>query len=171
MKPCEQTTKTDGLEENFQREGKSPLVSVITPSYNSGSYIRDTIESVIQQGSFNLEHIIIDGGSDDDTVSILGEYRHLKWRSEKDEGQSDALNKGFSISRGEIIGWLNADDIYAPGAIQVAVETFATNPKVDFVCGDIGIIDASGTRVGTSRGEEFNVEKLLYANTIKIDIS
>jgi glycosyltransferase involved in cell wall biosynthesis len=92
-----------------------PLFSIITPSYNQGKYIKKTIQSVLDQGYDNTEHIVIDGGSTDDTVCILKSYTHLTWISEKDRGQSDALNKGFSAAKGDFIGWINSDDWYAPG--------------------------------------------------------
>jgi glycosyltransferase involved in cell wall biosynthesis len=89
-----------------------PKISIITPSYNQGKYIEDNIQSVLNQNYINFEHIIIDGGSTDNTVEILKKYPHLKWVSESDEGQSDALNKGLAMSTGEIIGWINSDDYY-----------------------------------------------------------
>lgn len=158
---------TNDLEVGFSGDGDLPLVSIVTPSYNAGAYIRNTIESVLQQNYPKLEHIVMDGGSDDGTVDILREYPHLKWRSEKDTGQSDALNKGFNEVGGEIVGWLNADDVYAPNAVDIAVKTLTATPKVDFVCSDLGIIDESGARVGTSRGADFNLERLLSDNMIK----
>lgn len=88
------------------------MISIVTVSFNQGHFIRKNIESVLAQNYPNFEHIIIDGGSTDDTVEILRSYPHLKWTSEKDRGQSDGLNKGFSKASGEIIGWLNSDDWY-----------------------------------------------------------
>ena len=96
-----------------------PLVSIITPSYNQGRFIRQTIESVLNQKYPNIEYIIVDGGSSDNTLEIIKEYEgKIKWISEKDNGQSDAINKGFSMANGEIIAWLNSDDIYLEDAIQ-----------------------------------------------------
>ena len=92
-----------------------PKISVITVSFNQGEFIRQNIESVLAQNYPNFEHLIIDGGSTDSTLSVLQEYKHLKWTSEPDRGQSDALNKGFGRAAGEIIAWLNSDDWYAPG--------------------------------------------------------
>jgi glycosyltransferase involved in cell wall biosynthesis len=84
-----------------------PFISVVTPSLNQGMYIEENIKSVLNQKYPNFEHIIIDGGSTDGTIDILKEYRHLIWISEKDRGQSEAINKGFRKAKGDIIGWLN----------------------------------------------------------------
>lgn len=104
-----------------------PKISIITPSYNQGHFIEDAIKSVLYQGYPSFEHIIIDGGSDDNTLDILRKYPHLKWISEKDEGQSDALNKGFMMSSGAIIGWLNADDFYLENVFNSVVTNFESN--------------------------------------------
>lgn len=90
-----------------------PMISIITPSYNQAAYIEQTIESVLNQDCAQVEHIVIDGGSTDGTVDILKRYPHLIWRSEKDRGQADALNKGLALAKGGIIGWINSDDYYA----------------------------------------------------------
>ena len=96
-----------------------PKISIITPSFNQGRYIEQTIRSVIEQDYPNLEYIIIDGGSTDETVDIIKKYqdRIAFWVSEADSGQSDAINKGFLKSSGEIINWLNSDDYMAPGTL------------------------------------------------------
>lgn len=98
-----------------------PLVSIVTPSLNQGRFIRDAIQSVADQDYPNIEHIVVDGGSTDQTIELLRSHPHLRWISEPDRGQADAINKGFRMAGGAILGWLNADDLYLPGAVRAAV--------------------------------------------------
>jgi glycosyltransferase involved in cell wall biosynthesis len=101
------------------------LVSVVTPSLDQAQYVREAIESVRAQTYAPIEHIVVDGGSTDGTLDILAGYDSLRWVSEPDRGQSHALNKGFSLASGEILGWLNADDAYEPDAVAQAVAAIA----------------------------------------------
>ena len=97
----------------------NPLVTVVTPSYSQGQFIRATIESVLSQDYPHIEYIIMDGGSTDETASVVKDYAsRLTFISEKDRGQSHAINKGFLMARGSILGWLNSDDLYLPGCIR-----------------------------------------------------
>jgi len=114
------------FESMVSEEGSWPKISVITPSYNQGEYIEETIRSVLLQGYPNLEYIIIDGGSTDNTVEIIKKYEPWLsyWVSEKDEGQADAINKGFNIATGEVESYLNSDDLYLPGTLFKVAETF-----------------------------------------------
>src|SRR5262252_7976679 len=99
-----------------------PIVTVVTPSYNQGQYIRATIESVLAQDYPHIEYIVMDGGSTDETASVAKEYSsRLTFVSEKDRGQSHAINKGFQLARGPVVSWLNSDDLYLPGAVCTAV--------------------------------------------------
>jgi len=144
-----------------------PLVSVVTPSYNAMPFIRETIESVLMQDYPRVEHIVIDGGSSDGTRELLQQYPHLVWLSEPDRGQSHALNKGFRRAKGEVIGWLNADDTYKPGAIRRAVAHFQDHPEADAVYSDCQIVDEFGKLLRISKSQAFDLEKFLMNNFIK----
>ncbi|MCK4664382.1 MAG: glycosyltransferase [Bacteroidales bacterium] len=112
-------------------------ISIITPTFNAEKYLEDTIKSVQMQEYTNVEHIVVDGGSTDSTIEILKKYSHLKWVSEKDNGQSDAMNKGFALSSGDIIGYLNADDYYNPNVFNTIIRYF--NKGAFFVQGKIKV--------------------------------
>jgi len=121
-------------------------VSIITPSFNQGRYIEETIRSVIQQHYANLEYIIIDGGSTDNSVEIIHKYEKeiAYWVSEADSGQSNAFNKGLQKATGEIIGWINSDDRYYEGAVQKAIKIFSGHPTIDVVFGNVDFIEEQG---------------------------
>lgn len=112
-----------------------PRISVVTPSFNQAQYLEATMLSVLAQAYANLEYIVIDGGSNDGSRSIIERYadRLYYWCSEKDRGQYDAINKGFSKSTGEIMAWLNSDDIYLPATFQIVSEIFTQYPQIDWV--------------------------------------
>ncbi len=116
-------------------------ISIITPSLNQGDYIEDSIKSVINQNYKNFEHIIIDGGSTDQTLEIIKKYPHIIWISEKDTGQSNAINKGFKLANGDIISWLNSDDFYDTDVFKVVSDYFNTNGDCYFIYGDITYVD------------------------------
>jgi len=140
-----------------------PLVSIITPSYNQGKYIRQTIESVLSQDYVNIEYIIVDGCSTDNTLDIIREYKgKLTYISEKDNGQSDAINKGFKMAKGDIVAWLNSDDVYEPGCVSRAVEEFEKDKKLGLVYGDGYIIDETGNKLKVFEyTQEFDYWKLV----------
>jgi glycosyltransferase involved in cell wall biosynthesis len=122
---------------------KLPLVSIVTPSFNHGRFIQETIESVLSQNYSNIEYIIMDGGSNDNTLNILNKYSadaRIRWQSKKDKGQTDAIKQGFEMSSGEILGWLNSDDFYLPNAISNMVNKLMESDS-DFIYGDAIIVD------------------------------
>ncbi|MDX2003535.1 MAG: glycosyltransferase family 2 protein [Chitinophagales bacterium] len=125
-----------------------PKISVITPSYNQGQYIEQTILSVVNQDYPNLEYIIIDGGSTDNTLEIIRRYEQKisYWVSEKDEGQSDAINKGLMKATGEIVVWLNSDDYYEPGALNWVGDAFVKNPEAGVVIGNVNNMTPAGSK-------------------------
>ncbi|PTN34156.1 glycosyltransferase [Desulfonatronum sp. SC1] len=116
--------------------GHHPLFSVITVSLNQAQFIEDTIRAVMWQDFPSYEHLVIDGGSSDVTLDILRKYPHLKWTSEPDRGQSHALNKGFSMARGEIIAWINSDDFYTPETFKKVAQWFRQHPNERIIMGD-----------------------------------
>ncbi len=128
-----------------------PLVSIITPSYNQGQFLEATIRSVLNQDYQNIEYIVMDGGSSDDSVTIIQRYadRITYWESQPDRGQAHAINKGLQRAHGSILGWLNSDDLLLPDTVSRAVQVFADQPEVDVVYGRLERIDASGQVVPT----------------------
>jgi glycosyltransferase involved in cell wall biosynthesis len=141
-----------------------PLISIITPSYNQGPYIEQTILSVLNQNYPNIEYLVVDGGSTDETLDILRRYEdRLTWVSEPDRGQAHALNKGFRRARGEIFGWLNSDDTYEPRAIRTVVEFFRRCPEVAMVYSDGNLIDENGHVTARVVVQDFVWEDLLFS--------
>ncbi|WP_455672670.1 glycosyltransferase family 2 protein [Phocaeicola sp.] len=140
---------------------KELKISIVTVSFNQGQFIRDNIESVLSQDYSNYEHIIIDGGSKDNTVAILKEYPHLNWISEKDKGQSDGLNKGFKKATGDVIAWINSDDMLAPHALKYINEFFVNNPDKYVLTGNQVFIDEKGCPMRTIPAESFSYNTLL----------
>ena len=135
-----------------------PLVSVIIPSLNGAHFLPPTLESVLRQDYPKLECIVVDGGSTDGTLDILRKYgRQLKWSSEPDNGPPDAINKGWKIATGEFLAWLNADDLWAPGAVSTAVSYFMEHPEVDVLYGDCGIIDQNGEPIAVASVRDWNL--------------
>ena len=150
-------------------------ISIVTPSYNQAAFIERTINSIHDQTlSVPLEHIVVDGGSSDGTLDILKKYQSkIKWVSEKDKGQSDALNKGIAMASGEIIGWLNSDDVYLPGSLQKVVDVFIENPEIQWVYGMCRMIDGNDAELRSwityykkVRSLNFRYKRLLTENFI-----
>ena len=160
----------------------APIVAITTPSFNQGRFLEETIQSVVsQEGDFSIDYVVVDGGSTDDSVAIIKKYEsllargewpvrcrgiHLRWCSEQDQGQSDAINKGFRMATGGIMAWLNSDDAYAPGALGTVSNAFAADAGCDVVYGKSAYIDESGTHLGAYPTENFDRDRLAVVNFI-----
>jgi glycosyltransferase involved in cell wall biosynthesis len=159
-----------------------PVVTIVTPSCNQGEFLAETIESVIsQEGEFAIDYIIMDGASTDNSLEIIEHYESMlqrgewpircqgisfRWLSEKDKGQTDALIKGFSMAKGEILAWLNSDDTYLPGALQAAAGFFRDLPDTGLLYGDAHYCDTKGAIIGRYRTGEFDLNALAAFNFI-----
>ena len=138
-----------------------PLVTIVTPSYNQSRFIHATIESVLKQDYLRIEYLVMDGGSTDETVSILREYSdRLRWVSEPDHGQAHAINKGWRQARGSILAYLNSDDVYLPGAIAQAVAALEAHPEAAAVYGEGYHVDEEGRVLERYPTESFNPDRL-----------
>lgn len=140
-----------------------PIVSIVTPSYNQGIFLEATIESVLGQGYPNIEYIIVDGGSTDESIEIIKKYeKYLTWWcSEKDKGQSDAINKGWCRARGEIISYLNSDDMLVPDAINLVIDAYRSDNLGGIYYGDWVYINKEGVEVGRKKSSRCNFRELL----------
>lgn len=135
-------------------------ISILTPSFNQGQFIEKNIHSVLNQNWEDVEHIIVDGGSTDNTVTTLKKYPHIKWISETDAGQADALNKGLKMATGDIIGWINSDDYYREDIFKEVVEIFQYE-KVKWVIGNITYLYPSLNIEYTMKSHEISYTNLL----------
>lgn len=146
-----------------------PLVSIITPSFNQAEFLEQTIQSVLTQDYSNIEYIIIDGGSTDGSVDVIKKYadKIKVWVSEPDKGQTEAINKGFAKAKGEILAWINSDDIYNPNAVSEAVEYLIENPNIAMVYADCNFIDENGNVIGKFNAKQTNY-KLLRQGSVHI---
>lgn len=135
-----------------------PKITVVTPSFNQGRFIEDTIKSVLEQNYPSIEHIIVDGGSTDQTTTILSRYTDqiAFWTSEPDGGQTDALVKGFERASGDILCWLNSDDMFEPGALKFVGEFFRDRPDVLFLYGDSKWVDLENRYLRPKKEHAFN---------------
>ena len=150
---------------------KFPKISIITPSFNQGKYIEKTIQSVLGQDYPNLEYFVIDGGSTDETLEILKKYnKQIKWISEKDHGQTDAINKGMRLTTGEIVGYLNSDDLLENNCLAKIVKFFVSNPEISWVTGKCHIINAKGDKSRSFVTEYKNIylKYMRFINTLYV---
>ncbi len=141
----------------------NPRVSIIMPSFNQGHFLEAAIQSVLAQSYPNIEFILVDGGSKDESLEIIKKYQqHFAWWvSEKDKGHADALNKGFSHATGEILAWLNSDDVYFPNAVAEAVAILQQQPEVGMVYADADLIDNSGAQIGRFAARQTDYRRML----------
>ncbi len=140
-----------------------PLVSVVTPSYNQAAYLEATIRSVLGQDYPHIEYIIVDGGSTDGSVDVIRRYanRLAWWVSKPDRGQADAIRKGFARARGEILAWLNSDDLYTPFAVREAVEALQAHPEAGWVVGDAVFLDAQAAPIHYQKAGPWGLPELM----------
>ena len=152
----------------------TPLISIVTPSFNQAKFIGEALESVRLQKYPNWEHLVIDGLSTDGTIDLLqhelsaNKQQKMLWVSERDSGQSEALNKGFRQATGEIIGWLNSDDRYRPDCFEHILKAFRDNPDADIIYGDYLMVDEAGKVLKTRREIEFSAFVLIYHHVLYI---
>jgi glycosyltransferase involved in cell wall biosynthesis len=145
-----------------------PRISIVTPSYNQGQFIEETIRSVLLQGYPNLEYIIVDGGSTDNSVETIKKYEPwlAYWVSEKDRGQSQAINKGFTRATGGILAWINSDDLYEPSAFETSALYLLSHPREAIVYGSCVIVDEVGNKIEFWGAEAFPAILLTHKNFI-----
>ncbi len=137
-------------------------ISILTPSYNQAPYLEQNIQSILSQGLGDLvEHIIMDGGSQDGSVDILRKYPHLIWKSELDRGQTHALNKALAISSGDVIGWVNSDDMLAEGALSVVHEYFTKHLDRHVLVGNMRVVDENSNLLYMVPATEITFDDLL----------
>lgn len=138
------------------------LVSIVTPSYNQGKFLAETMRSVLDQDYPHIEYLVIDGGSTDNTVEVIKSFekRLAYWVSEKDRGQTDAINKGFNRAKGQILAYINSDDTYNPGAVSAAVKYLNEHPEVGVVYSDLNFIDEESRVIGKFPAAQTDLKKL-----------
>lgn len=161
------TEQSQPLPKRMPNGSEWPRISIVTPSYNQGQFIEETIRSVLLQGYPNLEYIIIDGGSTDNSVEIIKKYSQYLtyWVSGPDSGQSSALNKGFRRATGELIGWQNSDDYYHPEAFTYAAKASAELKNTDIIYGTTNFVDTDGIFIRNGHISQFDfLDMLPWAN-------
>jgi len=142
---------------------EKPLISIITPSYNQGIFLKRTIDSVLNQDYPYIEYMVMDGGSNDESIDILKSYKDsFYWVSEPDGGQTHAINKGFARAQGTILGYLNSDDILYPGAVSAVVKEFQKNPDIDMLYGKADYIDEEDRKIGVYNTDIYSFERNMF---------
>ena len=145
------TGQPETLTDKMPNDSDLPKISIVTPSYNQGQFIEETIRSILLQGYPNLEYIIIDGGSTDNTIEIIKKYSAFLtyWVSEKDSGQSSAINKGLSMATGDIFCWINSDDMLSPNSLSNVAQllNINKNPDPNWLIGGCEFISDDGTHI------------------------
>ncbi len=140
--------------------------SIITPSYNQGRFLPQCVESVLSQEGVEIEHIITDAGSTDDTLEVLARYPHLKWTSEPDDGMSDGINKGFRQATGDWVMWLNCDDYLVPDALKKVAEFVSSNPKADVIHGECAYVTEDDQMIRRKYDTRIDEWDLLFVGCI-----
>ncbi len=145
-----------------------PLVTIVTPSFQQARFLEATLRSVLEQDYPEIEYLVVDGASTDGSVEIIKRYAEQLdwWVSEKDSGQSEAINKGLRRARGEYVGWLNSDDVYLPGAVSAAVKAFQSHPNAGLIYADALAIDKDGRSFNLMRARQYTLPDLLAFNII-----
>lgn len=139
-------------------------ISVVTPSYNQAPYLEQTMRSVLDQEGVELEYIVMDGGSTDGSVEIIAKYadRLAHWESHPDDGQADAIYRGFEKATGDVLAWINSDDYYLPNALSTASEAFLRSPETELLIGGCKTVDSGGREIYRNYGFPFSFEALLF---------
>jgi len=163
------TEKSHQLPNNLLNGRSWPKISIVTPSYNQGQFIEETIRSVLLQSYPNIEYFVIDGGSNDESLEIIQKYEPwiTYWVSESDNGQTNAINKGFKKARGEIVTWLNSDDLYTVNTLFTVAKTFIKQSNSAVVYGNADIIDTNTSIISHLKSREFNLKNLYRYDYIR----
>ncbi|MEI6294028.1 MAG: glycosyltransferase family 2 protein, partial [Methanomicrobiales archaeon] len=150
-----------------------PKISIVTPSFNQGTFLEQTILSVLNQKYPNLEYIIMDGGSTDNSVDIIRKYEDkiAFWESKPDSGQADAIYRGFDLASGDIIGWINSDDYYLDGALHIVANNFKKYPKIDWLAGNGIIVDEQGFELLKCYETNISFDRLYYHDSLYLQPS
>jgi glycosyltransferase involved in cell wall biosynthesis len=145
-----------------------PKISIITPSFNQDRFLEEAVNSVVGQQYKNLEYILMDGGSSDSSIEIIKKYsNYFKcWQSANDKGQADAINKGWRIAEGQILGWLNSDDLLNKDTLKNLAKYYSKNPAAKIFYGDCAVIDADNNLIDTKRPFDFNFKKFLSGKSL-----